>query len=384
MREASDFPRYSDKEMSARHALVNKLMDDQGVDALLVFGSGRFASEIYWLTDWPGSREAYVLFQKGCDPVVMLQLYNHVPMARVLSVLPDVRWAGANTGNSIAGLINERGLGDSRIGLVGSIPYRQYLKIAEVNPDADLIDASGAFRMMRTVRSDEQIARLAIASKLTDDSIVAVAEGLHEGMMECEIPAIIEPVYLNAGGYAGIHFMTSMPMDDPHFPVPAQYQSSRRLEKGDCLITEISGAYWGVSGQIHRTFSIGTGPTPAWEKLHDVALETFETLAGMIKPGVTSEEVEEAANLVHARGYRTYDDLLHGVSQSPPIIQTAIGKRHESPSVTFQENMVVTIQPNVITMDEKMGLQFGETLVVGKDGCKSLNAYPREWVVCPG
>jgi hypothetical protein len=37
-----------------------------------------------------------------------------------------------------------------------------------------------------------------------------------------------------------------------------------------------------------------------------------------------------------------------------------------------------------ITADETMGLQFGETLVVKKNGCESLNRYPREWVVCNG
>ena len=74
-------------------------------------------------------------------------------------------------------------------------------------------------------------------------------------MREDEIPAIIEPVYLKAGGYAGIHFMSSMPMRDPDFPVPSQFHSNRKLQKGDALITEISGAYSGYSGQIHRTFS---------------------------------------------------------------------------------------------------------------------------------
>ena len=38
----------------------------------------------------------------------------------------------------------------------------------------------------------------------------------------------------------------------------------------------------------------------------------------------------------------------------------------------FRENMVIVIQPNLMTYDEKMGLQFGETLVVKKNGCESL------------
>jgi hypothetical protein len=37
-----------------------------------------------------------------------------------------------------------------------------------------------------------------------------------------------------------------------------------------------------------------------------------------------------------------------------------------------------------MTQDEKMGLQFGETLVVTNKGCESLNVYPREWVICQG
>jgi Xaa-Pro aminopeptidase len=44
--------------------------------------------------------------------------------------------------------------------------------------------------------------------------------------------------------------------------------------------------------------------------------------------------------------------------------------------------MVLVIQPNVITPDEKMGLQFGETVVVRKNGCETLDTFPREWIVC--
>ena len=313
-----------------------------------------------------------------------MQLFNHYPMAKVMSVIEDVRWAGANTANSVVELIRERGLEKKQIGLVGSISYPTYNKLRERYRDAIFMDLSAKMRMMRAVRSAEEIERIRFASKLTDQSIQAMAEGLKEGMREDEIPAVIEPVYLQQGGYAGIHFMTSMPMRDPDFPVPSQFHSSRKLQKGDCLITEISGAYSGYSGQIHRTFSIGEGPTPEWKQMHDVALDAFETLARIIKEGTTTTEAEEAAEIIHKRGYSILDDLVHGVNQYPPIFQTKTTKRHDSREITFRENMVIVIQPNVITRDEKMGLQFGETLRVTQTGCESLNAYPREWVICKG
>lgn len=382
MREAKDFPRFSNEELAARHKSVYALMEELKAEALLVYGAGRFSSEVYWLTDWPGGREAYVLFEAGKEPVVLVQLYNHVPMARVLSVIRDVRWAGANTANGACELLKERALEEKRIGLVGSIPFQHYQRMRERLPKAEFVDAGSKFRMLRTIKSQAEIERLRLASKLTDQSMQALAERMKPGMREEELPALIEPVYLKAGGYAGIHFMTSMPMRSPHFPVPSQYPSRRRLEKGDCLITEISGAYWGYSGQIHRTYSLGEGPTPEWKKLHDVAVEAFERLAALIKEGTSTREVEEAAEIIHERGYSIYDDLLHGASQYPPIIQTRTTRRHESKEVIFRERMVIVIQPNVMTRDQRMGLQFGETLLVGKSGLESLNAFPREWVVC--
>ena len=382
MPNAEEYPRFSDLEMGDRHSKVQNFMEKMEIDALLIFGFGRFTTDVYWLTDWPGGREAYVLFQKDQPPVVILQLYNHVPMARVLSVVSDVRWAGANTARTISELLVKRKLRGSRIGLVGSIPYRHHQQFSDAVGEETLVDMTGGFRNMRLVRSEEEIERLQLASNLTDDSMRAVENGLRIGMEEWEIGALIEPVYLKKGGYAGIHFMTSMPMDRPNFPVPAQYQSNRKLGAGDVLITEISGAYWGYSGQIHRTYSLDRKPTSEWVDLHAVAVDAFEAIVGLIKEGITSGEVEEVADLIHRRGFMVYDDLLHGVSQTPPIIQTSIGRRHENRDLTFLENMVVTIQPNVITEDQRMGLQFGETVVVGKEGCRSLNKYPREWIIC--
>ncbi len=381
MRDAAQFPRFSESEMADRHQRVAALMDGQNLDAILFFGTGRFSTDVYWLTDWPGGRDAYVLFQAGAEPLMIAQLYNHIPMARVLSVIEDVRWAGANTAATMSGILAERGLAGKKVGLVGAIPYRHYLRFSENHPDTAFTDVGNAFRMMRTIKRPEEIARLRKASELTDLSIAAVADGLTAGMREDEIPYLIEPVYLKAGGYAGIHFMTSMPMSDPDFPVPSQFHSSRKLQDGDCLITEISGAWWGYSGQIHRTFSLGE-PTREWRELHDVAVEGYLAIEDTLKDGATTSDIENAAEIIHRRGYTILDDLLHGVSQTPPIIQTRTTKRHENPDFTFRENMAITIQPNVMTPDEKMGLQFGETVIVTRTGCERLNAYPRKWVVC--
>jgi Xaa-Pro aminopeptidase len=382
VRDPTSYPRFSEQEMAARHAAVYQLIEQSNVQALLVYGSGLHSDELYWLTDHAGTRESYVLLQPGAEPVVLIQLFNHVPLARSLSVLPDVRWAGPRTARTVVELLKERKLEAGRVGLAGNVPFAQYTAIRRELPKLELVELSGGLRTLRSRKSDAEIERLRIASKLTDDSMQALAEHLRPGLREDELAAILEPVYLRQGGYAGIHFMTSMPMREPNFPVPSQHQSSRILQPGDCLITEISGYYWGYGGQIHRTYSLGEGPTPEWQRLHAAAVETFEAIFNTIKAGVSSRELEEAGEVVHARGYTIYDDLVHGNAQLPPIIQTRTTRRHEDPEVILEPNMVLVIQPNVITPDEKMGLQFGETVVVRENGCETLDSFPREWVVC--
>src|SRR5207248_8999884 len=120
-----------------------------------------------------------------------MQLFNHFPMARVMSDVKDVRWAGANTSNSVLELIRERGLESKKIALVGAIPYQHYNKLSEKFPNATFTDLGGKIRMMRTVRSAEEIERIGLASKLTEQSNQATAEALKQAMRDEEIPDII-------------------------------------------------------------------------------------------------------------------------------------------------------------------------------------------------
>ena len=250
--------------------------------------------------------------------------------------------------------------------------------------DGSFVDLGGKLRMMRTVKSAEEIERIHTASKLTDQSIQALAEGLKAGHARrrdsgAHRARLSKSRRIRRHSFHEQHAHARAGLSGA---VAISFQSE--TARGDALITEISGAYSGYSGQIHRTFSIGEGPTPEWQKMHDAAMEAFEVLSKVIKDGATTTEAEEAAEIIHRRGYSTYDDLVHGVNQYPPIFQTKTRKRHDSREMIFRENMVIVIQPNLMTYDEKMGLQFGETLVVKKNGCECLNSYPREWVVCNG
>jgi hypothetical protein len=98
----------------------------------------------------------------------------------------------------------------------------------------------------------------------------------------------------------------------------------------------------------------------------------------VLHDGATVADVLNAAEVIHDRGFTIYDDLLHGTSQLPPIIQTRATKRGDwSEDFVFREDMVVVVQPNVVSDDSgRMGLQVGETLRITKTGVESLHDYP--------
>jgi Xaa-Pro aminopeptidase len=381
IRVRNGYPSFSDEEIARRHAALRQVMARHDVAVAMSYGAGRFHLDTLFLTNWPGGREAYFVLPMEGQPTLLVQLFNHVPVAQRLSLVADTRWATEDAVKEVARCIQEHGAERKRIGLIGAFPFQQRDRLAALLSNAELVDLSQAFRQMRLVRSDEEIEFFRVGAEINDRAMVALERELRPGLREYELAEIIERPYLTAGGYTGIHFMCTTPMEAPRVFVPHQYQSDRVIQRGDVLITEISGYFWGYSGQIHRTYAIGARPTQEWQRMHDAAVETYEAIESALRDGATVDDVLDAADVIHQRGYTIFDDLLHGADQYPPILQTRKTDRGYPREFTFRKNMVVTIQPQPMTEDRRMGLQFGETVRVTDDGVERLHNYPRKLIV---
>ena len=374
------YPTFSEAEFARRHQEARAFLHEEDAAALVVYG-GR-SLEVQYLTGWPGTREVYLIFPREGSPTLFVQLFNHLPNAQRMAVIDDVRWGGPSSPDSVIENLKERGIERGRVGLVGPVPWQHYNKLREGLPKVEFMDLSARLRRLETVKSDEEIERIRIAARYSDLAMRALEEQVRPGLREEQLAYIVESAYSPEGGTHGIHFMATTPMPSPAIGVPSQVQSLRVIEPGDVLITEISGGYWGYTGQIHRAYAIGAEPTPEYQRLHDVAVEGYERVRDAIRDGATAEDVLNAAQVIHDRGLTIYDDLLHGANQFPPILRTRPTSRGAVAPFTFRENMVVVIQPNVVTEDARAGLQVGETLRVTKTGTERLHDYPMRFVIC--
>jgi Xaa-Pro aminopeptidase len=381
---AHTHPRFSDAELARRHAAVRGMMAEDGLDALLVYGTASGFSEVQYLSDFRTVREAYLVLPAEGEPTLLVQYFNHVPYARRRARVADVRWAGPQDLSTLVAHLVERGLGERRIGLVGGLPWQQYAALRAGLPQAQLSDATAKFQRLRLIKSEEELVFLRRGAALSDLAMEALERDVRPGIAEYELAAIVEGAYLPLGGHTHIHYMGTTPMREPSVCVPAQIQSDRVLQAGDVLITEISAQYDGYPGQILRSFSIGEPPTADYQRMHDLAVRVFERVAGVVRPGATVEEVLDAADEIHTAGYTICDDLLHGFGGGyfVPHVRTKQTGGTRNPGFVFAENMTIVIQPNVITPDERMGVQVGELLRVTRTGVESLHHYPMRFTRC--
>ncbi len=395
--------RFSGEEMARRWDLARRLMDQQGLAALLLFGNSGVnrhnQANVFWLTNHLDLHHNYLLAprEEAAEPALYVGLVNHVPNARQVCDLPVIEWGGYDPAQAVADRLRRTGLARGRIGLVGvnrkfgmGMPYGHYLSLRSALPDLEMVDVTAEFARLREVKSDEEIEWLRRAADFTDRSVVALQEQVRPGLPEYALLHIIEGAYRGLGGMPHIAFLRSMPMDDPNGCLPAQNPSSRPIRQGDVIITEISASYWGYSGQIHRPIFVGADPTPEWSRMFDVARQAYDRMAEVMRPGATERDIIRAASLIGEAGYAIYDDLIHGygVDIAPPLIDRSCctywpwnPQRVPPEGRRLERNMTIVIQPNPITPDERMGLQLGALTVVGYSGAVSLHRIPFEPVI---
>lgn len=368
-----DFPRFSPTELDRRRRALAEVMERAGVDDLLLYGHNRTGTAVQWISEWPVTQEAALLFRPGETDVLLVQHYNHLPNARRIATGADVRWGGVSTIEAVAQLLVERN--NRRLGVIGPLGWKAHAGLAE---GRSVVGLDAEYTSLRLIKSDEEIERLRHAARLSDAAVTAVATGIEPGMDERALAALAESAYLAEGATNHIHYFAVTSMGDPTMCVPAQFLSDRRIRSGDILFCEVSANYWGYAGQVLRTFTVDADPEPLFVELHDTAEAAFTTITSAIRPGAHARDLVEASAVIEERGFTIYDDLVHGYGGGylPPVLGSASRAHRPIPDMTLAEGMALVVQPNVITPDERAGVQVGELGIVTGSGWQSLHTLP--------
>lgn len=391
------FPRFSDTEYQRRYAAVRRLMEREGVDAVVAAGDSAFRfsnhANVQWLTNWLDPYAAYAVITRDHGPFLVISNPLYLHSARRASVVNEVH-GNYTPGETIGARLKELGLARGRIGLAGvrhvgraSMAYEHQRALAAAMPEATFVDALDIMQEARRIKSAEEIAWFEKGAAYTDAAVMAIRETLRPGLTELGLSAEIQRSFLDDGGALMFHFLGATPMEAPELIFPWQYPSTRAMRAGDVLLTEISVGHWGHAGQVQRAFTIGAPPSREYGRLHAAALAAYEAILAVLKPGATSLDILDAAQSIERGGFKTLDVLIHGwgITIEPPRadLPVAMIKREWHP-FTVEAGMLFVIQPHVISADEMRGVQVGNLVAVEGDGARPLQHAPMDIFVADG
>ena len=257
-------------------------MRERDVDHLLIVTDHRAGNAPQWVTGWPGTVEAYVVFKPGERLVMHVEWFNHLPLATRIARDCEVRWGEHRGIQKTVEELKRRGA--RRVGLIGPLVVSKY-KVLEEHFRVVLMDAD--YVRLRLVKSGEEVEWMRKGAALSDAGFESLFKNIRVGMTERQLADLVERAYVGRGGTTFIHYIGVTSMNDPHICVPPQFPSSRKVRAGDVVFCELSASWWDYSGQVLRSFTVGADPTPLYRDLHATAEAAFDAVTAVIRHGTT-------------------------------------------------------------------------------------------------
>ncbi len=388
------FPRFSKAEMDRRLANVRELMKAKNLDCMIVAGTSARWNEknanIRYFTEW-ADREAsinYLLIPMEGELSQYIWMKARELNVHLAASIKEVHGVHPYEMEALIERIKELGLSESRIGIDGYdrfvfIPHNHYVKLLESLPKATFSDESGLVEVLRSVKSNEEIVFMEKACELVDKACYAIAENLKPGMKDYEVYAIAENAILSGGGEAPLlNLVSSTSMSNPVLPFPNIHPSGRIINRGDIVLTELSGKYAGYWGQVQKPFALGK-PTELFEHLTKVNKELYKVVVDNLFPGNTLGNISKAANkYLESVKVGKVVCFAHGVGMEAPeepLIDEFIWP------VNLEQKLVVgncfVVEPNPAVEEKFAGLFIGDTFVVTESGARCLNRYPPDLTI---
>jgi Xaa-Pro aminopeptidase len=398
-------PRLTLAERDRRYAGLRAIMETRGLDGVVV-GSfqGRERLESYLIDDF---LDAVVVLPLKSDPVLLA--FGGSRISRIFESqrrghdvwVPDVRMSAG--GAKVAEVLKERGLDRGRIGLVGFgptapgeaeglLPLGFHNNLVKALPDAAIDDFTLAFTDFMLVKSEQEIALLRFAARVSEEACKVMMEVSRPGVSEASVYAeTIREIHRWGCDLRYPFFSLQSGKDNIGWGVPRwslRAEPPRLLETGDLVQAEIHTIYGGVEGQVNMSVCLDPADDVV-HRLEAVARESYEAGVAAVKPGVTFASVVQAMEKPLARaGCWSKTPLLHTLTFGSTGF-TAVnreqlaGTRDDAiegkarPGIrrgdlVLQEGMSLEIEPNACL--GMVRVNIGAGVIVTARGAEELNS----------
>lgn len=261
-----------------------------------------------------------------------------------------------------------------------SLTYAQasgYLKVFEkVGAQADLsAKLDRAILEQRMIKSDEEIAKIEAAQKITDDAFAHIIKFIKPGMTEREVALEIE-FFMKKQGADGLAF-DSIVVAGAKTSQCHGVPDDSVIHHGDFITMDIGAKLNGYNSDMTRTIVVGEASKEQIDIYNTVLLAHNKAMEA-VKPGMVCSDIDKIARDIIDPIYP--NAFGHGLGHSVGL------EIHEKPNfnrichTVLEPGMVLTDEPGVYIAG-KGGVRIEDMVLVTENGYRSLTKSPKELII---
>jgi Xaa-Pro dipeptidase len=393
------YDKFSPDEYQRRHQHAQKVMERDGLDALILTGGKNiysFGGAVTWATGLIDQRGVcqYVVLPKEGEPMLIYPHAGcHIEAARRMVGIRDVRGdQGGQYAKVIADFLREHGLEEGRIGITAIdrigpeyMGVKTYLDLVDHLPKANLEFLPNLLHELTAIKSQEEIEAMTKAGELAVQALEALVAAARPGVREYQLEAAGTHAILHGGGDVHLMMIGSTSMRDPKGVYPNPIPSQRVLQEGDIILNEMVATYKGYSAKIGHPITVGPPTEEVEAFFKDILLGGFRALEAQLMPRKTLEDVRRAARFFRDKGAQSLPIIVHGldlITALPFIYVDRVAVLPGDEDILPGKAYAIEISP--VDSEGLLAMFMARTYIMTEDGKRDLTPFPMEEILVAG
>ena len=374
------------------HERVDRLMEDAGIDVLLATSKhntqyllGGYKFIFFVAMDAIGHSRylPVVVYEKG-GPEHAAYIGNkmeggeHQNNPFWTPAFHAATWGSLDAANLAVEHLRKIGKEKARIGIEPAfLPADAYQLLRNALPEAKLVDATGMLERMRAVKTDEELAKLRIASELITDAMLATIAASREGSTKADIIETLRREETNRGAHFEYCLLT---LGSSH----NRAASPQAWRKGEVMSIDSGGNYQGYIGDLCRMGVLGEPDAELEDLLAEV--EAVQQAAfSKVKAGAAGADmIAHAEGVLKRSKVAAYTDFFaHGmglISHEAPFLMTNHPVTYEGTDAVkpLEAGMVLSVETTMLHPTRGF-IKLEDTVAVTADGYEMFGDRGRGW-----
>ncbi len=343
-------------------------LKEKGIDAVIIFDE---LNQKY-LSDFAFTDGLLFITQNTADLITDFRYYemamNKADKAFKIS-MPE------NKFDYISSIISENSV--KSIGFEGDfVSYRQYNRLSERFPEAELVSISDTVESIRQLKSPEEIAVMQRAQDITDKAFAHILNVLTPNMTEIEVAAELEYV-MRKSGADSVAFDTIAVSGDAS-ALPHGTPRNVKLKSG-FLTMDYGAKLDGYCSDMTRTVVIGRADAEM-KKLYNTVLKAQRAALDYLAVGADCGEADRIARDIidsnpeykGAFGHSLGHSVGLFIHESPRLSRVAVGSK-------MRAGEIYTVEPGIYLFG-KYGCRIEDMVAIQKDGIYNFTHSPKELI----